>query len=213
MQTTNEFKKHTISRNCDKEYDDYHNYKKYLEIDFQHHCAYCNMHDEWVIPLPYQIDHFIPRKAFEKAGRNDLDNDYNNLVYACPICNRLKSDAYEGEIPKNGIANPFFYNPVDIDYNLIFKRDDMGRIWSDDELGKAMIKRLQLYRPTKQMAWFLDELKGIYDEVENQLKTEQNPEKIECLIRVQEKFGNMLYRKHRDFVHSYITEKTKKRKK
>lgn len=119
----------------------------------------------------------------------------------------------KGKYPRMVLLILFFYNPVDIDYNLIFKRDDMGRIWSDDELGKAMIKRLQLYRPTKQMAWFLDELKGIYDEVENQLKTEQNPEKIECLIRVQEKLGNMLYRKHRYFVHSYITEKTKKRKK
>lgn len=209
MQMTNEFKKHTIRRNCDKQYHDYHSYKRYLEEDFAHHCAYCDMHDEWILPLPFQIDHFIPRTAFEKAGRDDLDNDYNNLMYSCPICNRLKSDTFEGEIPASEITNPYFYNPVDVDYNTIFVRDDMGRIQSNDELGRAMIKRLQLYRPTKQMAWFLDELKQTYDAVERRLQTEQDPGKKEKLKTAHEKMGNVLYRRQRYFVHSYMLEKTK----
>lgn len=205
---TNEFKKHTISRNCDKEYKDYHNYKKYLEVDFGHHCAYCNMHDEWVMPLSFQIDHFIPRSEFEKAGRNDLDNDYRNLMYSCPICNRLKSDAFEGKIQEEQIVNPYFYNPVDIDYNTIFTRDDKGRIQSTDELGKAMIKRLQLYRPTKQMAWFLDELKQTYDALEIRMQAEQNPQKQEKLKIAYDKIGNVLFKRHRYFVHSFMSEKT-----
>lgn len=208
---TKEFKKHTISRNCDKKYQNYHSYKKYLETDFEHHCAYCDMYDEWIMPLPFQIDHFIPRAAFEKAERTDLDNDYNNLMYSCPICNRLKSDTFEGKVPETGISNPFFYNPVDIDYNTIFERDDMGRICSNDELGKAMIKRLQLYRPTKQMAWFLEELKWTYDAIESRIKVEKNPEQIERLKRAQEKVGNILFRRHRYFVHSYVSEKTEKK--
>lgn len=211
MQMTNEFKKHTINRNCDKHYKDYHSYKRYLEDDFKHHCAYCNMRDEWIMPLSYQIDHFIPRKAFEDAGRNDLDNDYNNLMYSCPICNRLKSNAFEGEIPEEGISNPLFYNPVDIDYNTVFERDELGRICSNDKLGKMMIKRLQLYRPTKQIAWYLDELKQMYDIIEERIKMENTSEQKERLKRAQEKLGNILFRKHRYFVHSYISEKTKRR--
>lgn len=208
---TNDFKKHTITRKCDKEYKDYHGYKPYLKKDFNNRCAYCNMHDEWIMPLPFQIDHFIPRASFEKAGRNDLDNDYQNLMYSCPICNRLKSDAFSGEITTDKIQNPHFYNPVDIDYNTIFTRDEMGRIQSQDELGKDMIKRLQLYRPTKQMAWFLDELQIVYDEIGSKLKAEPDERKREKLERAYYKTGNALYQKHRFFVHSYETEKTIKK--
>lgn len=207
---TNEFRKHTIIRDCDKKYNDYHDYKEYLKKDFKNRCAYCNMHDEWTKPLPFQIDHYIPRAVFQKAGRDDLKNDYQNLMYSCPICNRLKSDAFEGEIPADQILNPLFYNPVDVNYNTIFTRDEMGRIQSEDELGKDMIKRLQLYRPTKQMAWFLDELQLVYDELGKRMETETDAEKSAKLKLAHEKIGNALYQKHRFFVHSFESEKTKK---
>ena len=131
-------------------------------------------------------------------------------MYSCPVCNRLKGDAFEGEVPKDEIRNPYFYNPVEVDYNTIFTRDDKGRIQSDDELGKEMIKRLQLYRPTKQMAWFLDELKQIYDEIEKRLKSEEDMEKKAKLEVAYNKIGNALFRRHQFFVHSFVSEKTAK---
>ncbi len=207
---TYDFRKHTITRKCDKEYKDYHKYKPYLKEDFKNRCAYCNMHDEWVKPLSFQIDHFIPRASFQKAGRDDLDSDYQNLMYSCPVCNRLKSDAFTGEIGTDKIQNPFFYNPVDTDYNTIFSRDEMGRIQSQDELGKDMIKRLQLYRPTKQMAWFLDELQLVYNEIGRKLNMESDSPKRQKLECAYNKIGNTLFQKHRFFVHSYDTEKSMK---
>lgn len=207
-----EFKKHKIVRNCNKEYRDYHRYKKYLKVDFKNRCAYCNMHDGWVMPLPFQIDHFIPRAEYEKAGRTDLENDYRNLMYTCPVCNRLKSDAFEGKISDHEIRNPLFYNPVDVDYNTVFTRDEKGRIQSADELGKDMIKRLQLYRPTKQMAWFLDELKQVYDEIERRMESEPDIEKKAKLQLAHMKIGNALFRRQQFFVHSFVTEKTVKDK-
>lgn len=205
---TNLFRKHTIIRNCNKKYSDYHAYKEYLKADFKHRCAYCNMHDNWIMPLPFQIDHFIPRAKFEQVNRNDLDNDYRNLMYSCPVCNRLKSDDFDGEISEDKISNPYFYNPVDIDYNTIFTRDEKGRIHSEDELGRDMIKRLQLYRPTKQMAWFLDELKQVYDEIERRMQLEEDIEKKLKLECVHQKIGNVLFRRQQFFVHSYAAEKT-----
>lgn len=209
---TNEFRKHTIIRSCDKKFNDYRNYKEYLKVDFSNRCAYCNMHDKWILPLPFQIDHFIPRAEFEKVDRKDLDNDYRNLMYSCPVCNRLKSDAFEGKIPENEIMNPYFYNPVDTDYNTIFFRDEKGRIQSTDKLGKDMIKRLQLYRPTKQMAWFLDELKQVYDELEKRISSELDIEKRTKLEIAYNKIGNALFRRQQFFVHSFVAEKTKKYK-
>lgn len=202
-----------IKRNCDKKYKDYHSYKDYLKADFRNRCAYCNMHDNWIMPLPFQIDHFIPRAKFERAKRNDLDNDYCNLMYSCPVCNRLKGDAFDGEIPEDIISNPYFYNPVDIDYNTIFTRDEKGRILSEDALGKDMIKRLQLYRPTKQMAWFLDELKQVYDEIEKRIQLEKDLEKKSKLECAYYKIGNALFRRQQFFVHSFVAEKTTRSKK
>lgn len=205
---TNEFKKHTITRTCDRQYKDFHSYKDYLKDDFKERCAYCNMHDKWIMPLSFQIDHFIPRAKFEKIGRKDLDNDYNNLMYSCPICNRLKSDVFDGEISNDEIKNPYFYNPVDVDYNTIFTRDEKGRIQSEDVLGQDMIKRLQLYRPTKQMAWFLDELKQVYDQIETRMKSEMDAGKRAKLEVVYDKIGNALFKRHQFFVHSYMNEKS-----
>lgn len=207
---TNVFKKHTIVRKCNKKYSDYHRYKEYLKKDFQDRCAYCNMHDRWVMPLPFQIDHFIPRSEFEKAGRKDLENDYRNLMYSCPVCNRLKSDAFEGEIPDHEIKNPLFYNPVEVDYNTVFTRDESGRTQSSDQMGRDMIKRLQLYRPTKQMAWFLDELNQVYDDIEKRMESESDDEKKEKLALAHDKIGNVLFRRQQFFVHSFLAEKEKK---
>lgn len=56
-------------------------YKKYLEADFYHKCAYCDISDS-MITTPFEIDHFIPINTFEGI-RDDLKTDYNNLVLSC----------------------------------------------------------------------------------------------------------------------------------
>ncbi len=202
-----EFKKHKIRKNCKKKYKRYPSYKKYLQKDFCGHCAYCNLNEEWVYPLPFEIDHFIPRAAFEAVERNDLDTDYRNLMYSCSLCNRLKGNLFGGKIRENEIYNPFFYNPVEIDYNKIFYRDAKGRIHSDDDLGRQMIIKLQLYRPTKQIAWFLDELQEVLQRVEGKIALENDVKKKEKLTRAKIAIEATLYKTHRLFVHSYRDEK------
>ena len=71
-----------------------------------------------------------------------------------------------------------------------------------------MIKRLQLYRPTKQMAWFLDELKQVYDQIETRMKSEMDAGKRAKLEVVYDKIGNALFKRHQFFVHSYMNEKS-----
>lgn len=204
------FKKHKIERTCKKQYKNYRSYKESLRRDFAGHCAYCDLNEEWVYPLPFETEHFIPRNAFEKAGRTDLETDYRNLMFSCPLCNRLKGDLFSGEIPESEITNPYFYNPVETDYNDIFYRDEKGRIHSDDELGKQMIKTLQFYRPTKQMAWFLDELQEVLGLIQARISVENDQEKAEKLKTARTNIEAALYRKHRVFVHSYRAEKGKR---
>ena len=204
------FKKHMIERTCTKKYKNYQSYKSSLQKDFKRHCAYCNLNEEWVAPLPFEVEHFIPRDAFEAAGRKDLDTDYRNLMLACPRCNRLKGNLFYGDIADCKIFNPYFYNPAEIDYNTVFYRDEKGRIHSDDELGKQMIERLRLYRPSKQMAWLLDELKEVLDRIEGKLSRETDSQRKEMLKNAKQHLEAKLYRMRLMFVHSYMNETKKK---
>lgn len=202
------FKKHRIERTCTKEYKDYHRYKPSLQKDFGGHCAYCNLYEEWVAPLPFEVDHFIPRNYFEAAGRDDLDTNYLNLMLSCPRCNRLKGSRFAGDIPDCEIRNPYFYNPAATDYNTIFYRDEKGRIHSDDELGKQMIEIFRLYRPSRQMAWLLDELKEVLDRIEGRLSRETDPQRADKLKNAKVHLEAALYRMRCIFVHSYMNEST-----
>ena len=105
MVTRRIFARSRITRTCQKEYSNYQSFKEYLQKDFNNRCAYCDLHDSWIRPLPYQIDHFIPKKAFKAANRLELETTYTNLMYACPVCNRLKSDWYSGSIDLKRIEN------------------------------------------------------------------------------------------------------------
>ena len=74
-----DFKTHSIIRSTPPHKNDYADYKPYLKKDFCGRCAYCNLLDT-AITTPFEVDHFIPRKTF-KDCRDDLDNDYTNLIY------------------------------------------------------------------------------------------------------------------------------------
>ena len=204
------FKKHRIERTCSKEYKDYHRYKESLQKDFGGHCAYCNLNEEWVAPLPFEVEHFLPRTKLKGQGRKDLDTDYRNRIFSCPQCNRLKGHRFEGDIPEHEISNPYFYNPAETDYNTIFYRDEKGRIHSDDELGERMIRMLRLYRPSKQVAWLLDELKEVLDRIKGRLSRETDLQRAEKLKDASIHLEAALYRMQRIFVHSYMNEKGKR---
>ena len=120
------FARSTITRTCHKKYSDYRRFKDYLKKDFNNRCAYCDLYDLWIEPLPYQIDHFIPMKEIKAAKRFELETTYSNLMYACPVCNRLKSDMFSGSIDPCKIENQLFYNPDNDNMNDHF--------WYLDEL-------------------------------------------------------------------------------
>ncbi|MCM1561324.1 MAG: HNH endonuclease [Butyrivibrio sp.] len=155
------FRDYKITRTCEKEYSDYHLYKKYLKEDFKHRCAYCNLLDTQ-ITTPYEVDHFVPMAAFKKDWP-ELETTYANLVYSCKKCNGAKSDYYKGDIKKREIKNEYFYEPEETDYGTIFYRGDDGGIYSDDEKGRDMITKLKLYRPIHNLAWICEITKTILD--------------------------------------------------
>src|SRR5665213_225251 len=65
----------------------YQEYKEVLREDFLWQCAYCTISEYEAQAIRMTIDHYEPRKA-----RPDLENNYNNLMYACSDCNSYKGD-------------------------------------------------------------------------------------------------------------------------
>jgi hypothetical protein len=76
-----------VTRSSVPEGKPYLEYKEYLRLDFLCSCAYCTMSEAEAQAIRLTIDHYEPRKSCP-----DLENSYDNLMYACDECNRLKGD-------------------------------------------------------------------------------------------------------------------------
>ena len=196
-----DFKAHKIVRSSPSPRNDYKEYREDLKTDFCDRCAYCNLKNS-AITTPFEIDHFIPRVAF-KDKRPSLETDYNNLVYACKKCNTSKSGKYMGNVLDDNPTNELFYDPVIVDYNTIFYRNEFGAIESDDAKGKQMIQHLKLYRPIHILGWLCEEINLVADKLQVAIDCETNPEKKKELTDALANV-NSQYRKYNNlFIASY----------
>lgn len=171
MTNKHSFRQKDITRNCEKKYADYRSYKPHLKKDFNDRCAYCNLKSDLITSF-FEIDHFVPKKEYKIMKMYYLETDYKNLVYSCRKCNNAKSDQFSGDLSVNPYENKDFYDPVKIDYNSIFYRDDKGRIKSEDDLGKRMIESLKLNRPIHSLPWMIEQLEKAIEKIKK--KREDN---------------------------------------
>jgi hypothetical protein len=65
----------------------YPEYRQYLREDFLYSCAYCSMTESEARGIRLTIDHYEP-----KSIKPELEDTYDNLMYACDECNTLKGD-------------------------------------------------------------------------------------------------------------------------
>lgn len=163
-----EFRNFKIVRNCEKKYKQYKLYLPYLGEDFNHRCAYCNMHDKF-INENYHVDHFIPQAAVRNTDMECLIYDYNNLMYSCPKCNNAKSSQYKGNVHDGTYNNELFYNPVDVDYNEIFYRNEYGGISSEDLKGREMIINLKLFSPIHNLSFLIEEITDVLNKIDKKI--------------------------------------------
>lgn len=193
-----DFKSHSITRSSPPHYSLYQNYRPYLEKDFCNRCAYCNLSDK-KITTPFEVDHFIPEAAF-KETHPELKTDYNNLVYSCKKCNGTKSGKFKGDLSLPNPTNDLFYDPVLVDYNSIFYRNEFGAIDSDDPKGRSMIKLLKLYRPIHILGWLCEEI----DATANKLEIAMNQEQNETRKKEMTEAYNSLNAQYRSFFNLFI---------
>ncbi|MDQ8205898.1 HNH endonuclease signature motif containing protein [Coraliomargarita sp. SDUM461003] len=133
-----------------------------MRNDFSQHCGYCDDDDFYSGgSRGYQIDHFKPKCSFP-----DDVNDYDNLVYSCPYCNRSKWDTWREE---DG-----FIDPCEDGYDEHIIRRDDGSIGYEGSRGKFIFEELNLGLKRHQIIWTIKKLES------------QNKKLAECIEELRD---------------------------
>lgn len=169
------FRQNVPVRTCQKKYSNYQQYKTTLRVDFNCRCGYCNDHDKRLGgSRTYHIDHLAPQSIYpEKA------NEYNNLVYSCPFCNGAKSD---NEL----IHTSYGSDPIDPcsnSYSDYFIRNLNGTIIPTNEIGIYLFQTLNLGLIRHSIAWSMDYLENLMNELKNRIDLLPNSDETCILLR------------------------------
>lgn len=150
--------KRNIPYNAQSKYQDY---REYLKEDFNGRCGYCDSY-YGIVKKDYHIDHFVPKRVFEKFNTHKhLLNDYNNLIYTCPSCNRSKSGKWPSENPDVALTEKGgFINPCLDEYGEFFFRADNGGILVEEDnfVAVYIYKELSLFLNRHQITWKIEKL-------------------------------------------------------
>lgn len=127
------------------QHNDYRHYKAYLREDFDYCCVYCTVHEnEWGGPRHFHVEHFRPKSRFP-----DLITGYENLLYACDVCNIFKGDDWPSDEPFNdGVG---YLDPCEHDYDEHFALVDDNQLQGVTPVAVYMIERLHLNRRQLQI--------------------------------------------------------------
>ncbi len=135
-------------RKCTKTYAQYTSFKLYIREDFNKRCGYCDDLDIYHGGVRgYQIDHFKPHSISKFSY---LKEEYENLVYSCPFCNRAKSNKWEDI---DG-----FIDPCEEEYDNHLERNNKGQIISKSIRGVYIYKNLNLYLKRHELLWIIEKI-------------------------------------------------------
>jgi uncharacterized protein (TIGR02646 family) len=165
--------------------------RKALEMSFKGKCGYCEMPVEG--STGYEIDSFRPRSRAVNLDGTLLSDYYwwlvyewDNLIFSCPTCNKLKGSRFPIEGTRVPIGEkseeklleerPLLLDPCrDFpEEELIF--DEKGKVASDINRGRVTIDVLGLNRSTLVEARAA-EFKLLHLEWKNLLSAEEHPDK------------------------------------
>ncbi len=126
----------------EKKFDHYTSYKPILAEEQDNQCVYCAIPDSRLGGIAvFHVEHLRPKSVF--IG---LENDYYNLFYVCPICNRFKGSDWPNE-PTEELDIPCYPCPASIDYNRFLFVNESFEVESPTIAGDYIITRIYLNRP------------------------------------------------------------------
>lgn len=157
----------------------YQDHKPTLVKNFKGKCGYCNDNDIWRNTY-YEIDHYIPKGYLTEVEKKE----YWNLIYSCRYCNNSKrakwptNDRDKDNNGKEGFVSPYLEK-----YDLLFKRDEEGKIIPQSGLAIWMHKNLNLGLKRHSIIWQLENLKSTVNKIRDHYKTKETVDpKIKLLL-------------------------------
>lgn len=165
-----------------KNYKQYNDYRPFLEKDFHGICGYCGKNEKLFLEH-FQIDHFAPKRF------TNLIDDYNNLVFCCPKCNRHKSDKWASDDAGTSIENnQGFIDPATEEYDKHLIRDNNGNIVGRTSIGEYMCRELKFDIRPISLIWKVNKLKKL----EERLREDNNLEGLKHHKEVSIELDNIL---------------------
>ncbi len=123
----------------------YSSWKELLAEEGFHQCVYCAIRESSFGGIRnFHVEHYKPKHLFR-----DLENDFQNLFYACCICNVFKGGDWPGD-PDPAFRSPCFPNPSKINYGDLFRIEPTGILGPaavENSTGRYLIEKLYLNRP------------------------------------------------------------------
>lgn len=136
-------------------------YREELRADFHGCCGYCDDSDERADRISFHIDHFAPKTRFP-----ELETDYANLVYACRFCNIHKSSKWVGnDAAQHNDGTIGFIDPCTPDYDAHLERGPNGRIGGRTDLGRHIVKELNLSLLRHELLWRARKARALQAEI------------------------------------------------
>lgn len=122
----------------------YNDWKEQIANDCNKKCVYCSIGEQpWGGIDHYHIDHFRPKS---KEEFKELLNVITNLYYACPICNRFKSDDWPNDC--DDLQKACYPDPASYNYGSLFSLDEKKYTLTGSYVAsKYIVNRLYLNRP------------------------------------------------------------------
>lgn len=149
----------------------YSEWKEQIAEECFNQCIYCSIHEAQFGGIDhYHIEHYKP-KSIDRFKA--LENDILNLFYACPICNRFKSNDWPNDADDlNIICYP---DPSEYDYSELF------------DLDVKTYKLIGKYKSTRYMTerLFLNRSQLLYERREAVLREKES----ELFKRIKELRG------------------------
>ncbi len=129
-------------------FNKYQEAREDLVQDFHGMCGYCGKSGV-IMHQRFHIDHFVPQSLAP-----ELINDYNNLVLACPKCNRTKSNKWPTKDKKvHNDGRVGFIDPTMEEFDCHLERDEQGYIHGITELGIHICKNLHFDIRRTDLYW------------------------------------------------------------
>lgn len=124
----------------------YKDWKPHLRKESACRCVYCSIHDaRFGGQRNFHVEHFKPKSNKKFTAFAALENDYDNLYYACAVCNTFKSNSWF-DTKDGDWTIKHFPDPSKYDYCDFFEINEGFYLIGNHFVGKFLVVRFHLNR-------------------------------------------------------------------